>query len=199
MNIPVTISKEELHKLPLFSFQGTTHLPQSLSELNQAAETLSQEKVIGFDIETRPSFKKGQHFKPSLVQLSTEENAYLFQLRRLETVSPVLQILEAATPLKTGIALDRDIKDLQEFIPFQPKGFLELGNIARQSGMEKTGLRNLCGMLLGHRISKKAQTSNWARKELTNEQISYAATDAWVSLKLYQRLRYHRPDLFKEA
>ncbi len=196
MTLPVTISKEELRELPLFSFTGNIHLPQSLSDLEQAAAELKQHKVIGFDTETRPSFKKGQFYHPSLVQLGTETDAYLFQLKKLESISPLLEILESPKIIKTGVALDRDVKELQDFVPFNPEGFFELGTVAREAGMEKTGLRNLCGILLGHRISKKAQTSNWARVELTPEQIAYAATDAWVSLKLYQRLRHRRSDLF---
>jgi ribonuclease D len=196
VTLPVTISKEELRELPLFSFPGRIHLPQSLQEIKKAAAELKKHKVIGFDTETRPSFKKGQSYPPSLVQLGTEEDAYLFQLKKLESISPLLEVLESPTTIKTGVALDRDVKELQDHVPFTPEGFFELGTVAREAGMEKTGLRNLCGILLGHRISKKAQTSNWARVELTPEQIAYAATDAWVSLKLYQRLRHHRADLF---
>lgn len=197
MTLPTTISKEELRELPLFSFEGNIRLPVTLEENKAAVEELKKHRVIGFDTETRPSFKKGQSFLPSLVQLGTEQDAFLFQLKKLESVSPLLEILESPHILKTGVALDRDVKELQDFTSFDAQGFLELGTIARDAGMEKTGLRNMCGMLLGHRISKKAQTSNWARVELTQEQILYAATDAWVSLKLYQRLRHHRADLFK--
>lgn len=196
MTIPLTISKEELRELPLFAFEGRIHLPTTTQQIMDAARELQQHPVIGFDTETRPSFKKGQSYLPSLVQLATETDAYLFQLKKLETISPLLDILESPDIVKTGVALDRDVKELKDFIPFDAKGFFELSTVAREAGMEKTGLRNLCGMLLGHRISKRAQTSNWARMELTEEQMIYAATDAWVSLKLYQSLQQHYPDLF---
>ncbi|MEM1158953.1 MAG: 3'-5' exonuclease [Verrucomicrobiota bacterium] len=196
MTIPLTISKEELRELPLFSFTGRIYQPVTRQELEAAADELRRHAVIGFDTETRPSFKKGQSYLPSLVQLGTETDAYLFQLKKLETISPLLHVLESPDTIKTGVALDRDVKELRELVPFNPQGFFELSTVARDAGMEKTGLRNLCGMLLGHRISKRAQTSNWARVELTPEQITYAATDAWVSLRLYQRLRQERPDLF---
>jgi len=196
VSLAVTISKEDLAKLPLLAFSGKIHLPRSLRETREAVNHLSKESVVGFDTETRPSFKKGQFFHPSLVQISTETEAFLFQFKKMESLTPMLEFLENSKILKTGVALDRDIKELIALVPFKAEGFLELGRIARQAGLEKTGLRNMCGILLGHRISKKAQTSNWARSELTDEQILYAATDAWVSLKLYQRLRQHRPDLF---
>jgi len=197
VTLPLTISKEELRELPLFSFTGRIHLPTTQQEIQDAATHLLKHQVIGFDTETRPSFKKGQSFLPSLVQLGTADDAYLFQLKKLETLSPLLKVLESPDTIKTGVALDRDVKELKEYTPFDAQGFFELTHVARDAGMEKTGLRNLCGMLLGHRISKRAQTSNWARVELTPEQITYAATDAWVSLRLYQRLQEERPDLFK--
>lgn len=199
VTIPVTISKEDLQKLPMISFPGRIHLPRSLEELNAAAEQILAEPVVGFDTETRPSFRKGEFFRPSLVQISSEHDAWLFQLKKIESVTPLLRILESSMVRKTGVALDGDVRQLRDFIPFDPAGFVELGTIARQAGMEKTGLRNLCGILLGFRISKRAQTSNWARVDLTPEQIAYAATDAWISLKLYQRLRQNWPDLFKGA
>ncbi|MGF1677689.1 MAG: 3'-5' exonuclease [Candidatus Methylacidiphilales bacterium] len=197
MSLPLTINKEDLQKLPLLAFDGRIHLPRAEADIRSALESLSQSRLVGFDTETRPSFRKGQVYSPSLIQFSTETDAYLFQIKQLETLAPVLEWMESREVIKTGVAVDRDLKDLQALMPFSPAGFLDLGTIARKAGMEKTGLRNLCGILLGHRISKRAQTSNWARTELTPEQILYAATDAWVSLKLCQRLRQQYPELFE--
>jgi ribonuclease D len=65
---------------------------------------------------------------------------------------------------------------------------MDLGNIAKKAGIKNHGLRGLAAVLLGLRISKGAQTTNWARDVLTRQQIQYAATDAWVGRKLYLSL-----------
>ncbi len=199
MSAKRTISREELQALPLRTYNGPVHLPRTREEIYAACQDLQKEKVLGFDTETRPTFQKGQHFKPSLVQLAGEKTAYLFQLKQMETLIPLFDLLESPAILKTGIALKRDHEELLHWISFSPAGFLDIAPAAAALGYEKTGLRNLCGLLLGFRISKKAQVTNWSRKELTSEQIRYAATDAWISRELYFALRALHPDCFSTA
>lgn len=191
------ITREELQALPLRSYNGPVHLPRSRDEIYASVQDLQQQKILGFDTETRPSFRKGQHFKPSIVQLAGEHSIYLYQLNALETLIPLFDLLESPHIIKAGIALKRDHEELQQWVPYSPAGFVDLGSIASSLGYEKTGLRNLCGLLLHFRISKKAQVSNWARKELTPEQIRYAATDAWIGRELYFSLKAQHPDAFQ--
>jgi ribonuclease D len=193
------ITREELQALPLRTYSGPVHLPRTREEIYAATQDLHKERVLGFDTETRPSFKKGQHFKPSLVQLAGEHAVYLFQLKRLETLIPLFDLLESPNILKTGVALKRDHEELLHWVSFSPAGFIDLAPAASSAGYEKTGLRNLCGMLLDFRISKKAQVTNWARKELTAEQIRYAATDAWISRDLYFALKARHPECFSST
>ena len=83
--------------------------------------------------------------------------------------------------LKVGVSVRQDVTELQRVVPFTPGGFIELSERARKLGYEQTGLRTLTALLLGQRLSKGAQMSNWAKPCLDQRQIDYAATDAWIS------------------
>jgi ribonuclease D len=99
------------------------------------------------------------------------------------------RLLSTAPPLKVGVALARDVQELRDLREFTPAGFLDLGDAARSAGLHNHGLRGLSAVLLGRRISKGAQRSNWAADELSEKQIRYAATDAWIGLRLYRELK----------
>ncbi|MEO0454701.1 MAG: 3'-5' exonuclease [Verrucomicrobiota bacterium] len=180
------------------SYSGPVSLPCKEEEIHAAVEDLKGSSVLGFDTETRPTFKKGQHYLPSLVQLAGKQSVYLFQIKQCEVIDPLFELMEQEGVVKTGIALSRDLSDLKGIREFEPRGFVDSASIASSLQFEKTGLRNLCGMLLGFRISKKAQVSNWARQELTAEQIRYAATDAWVSREIYLAMRSEFPEKFSD-
>jgi ribonuclease D len=156
--------------------------------MESALKSLSEEAILGFDTETRPSFKRGEKHQVALLQLSTEENAFLFQLHDLGLPESMKELLEDPSVLKIGVAVHDDIKALQEKSEFQPKGFVELAELARSFGIITTGLRNLTGIILKSRISKRFQLSNWDRKKLDKHQQLYAATDAWVCREIFQQL-----------
>jgi ribonuclease D len=143
--------------------------------------------VIGFDTETRPSFKKGEVYLPCLVQVATARAVYLLQLARLEVFPALVELLAKPDLVKTGISLAYDLRQLQQVFPFTVANVLDLGVIARRRGLEQSGVRNLAGLLLGFRIPKGNRTSNWAAPRLTPAQINYAATDAWACRELYLR------------
>jgi ribonuclease D len=103
----------------------------------------------------------------------------------------LLEVLGDAGLVKTGVALRDDVRELWRIREFAPAGFLDLSETAGRLQLRTNGLRNLAANLLGFRISKRAQCSNWARRELTPKQIVYAATDAWISRELYIHLRSH--------
>ena len=144
-----------------------------------------KETHLGFDTETRPSFKKGEYYPPALIQLATASCVYLFRISKTETFAPLLALLESQDILKTGVAIKDDVKELRRMEDFQPAGFVEIADITVKLGYENRGHRPLAALLLGGRISKAAQVSNWAREELDNKQIRYAATDAWISREIY--------------
>jgi ribonuclease D len=185
MSPTIKISKEEINELPLNAYEGPVHLISDDRQLAEVLPALKKETVLGFDTESRPSFKKGQNFPASLIQLGGENDVWLFQIQKLENKEALWKILADNSVIKAGVAIQDDIKKLQDISPFKPGGFVEIATLTQQAGILNTGLRNLAGLLLGFRISKRAQVSNWAKSILTEAQIQYAATDAWVSRRLY--------------
>ncbi len=180
-----TISKDAINELPLGHWLGPIHLITTVGATEEAAERLNQDNVLGFDTETRPAFRKGQTFKPSLLQLATTDAVFLFQLQGVGLPQPILSILANPGIIKAGVAPDFDLLGLQAIAPFSPQGFIDLARIAQHRGIRNRGLRGLAALICGIRISKSARTTNWAKPELTPQQIRYAATDAWISRKLY--------------
>lgn len=183
------ISKEAINELPLARWQGPVQLVTTLDEAAQAAAELDSSTVLGFDTETRPAFKKGQKFKPSLLQLATAEVVFLFQLQATGLPDSIRSVLENKAIVKAGVAPDFDLQGLQSIAPFFPAGFVDLARMARQRGLHNQGLRGLAALICGIRISKSAQTTNWAKPDLTPKQIQYAATDAWMSREIYLHLK----------
>ena len=190
---PVTISKEEVNRLPLVRYGGEIHLVRTPDELTTALRALRRETVLGFDTETRPSFHKGQSHPPSLVQLAGENAVYLFQLNQLNGKKALNRIYSNNRVIKAGIAIKDDIRKLHDMSPIKPRAFFEISDITQPLGIINTGLRSLAGIFLKCRISKGAQITNWSRRELTAAQIRYAATDAWISRRLF--LYFQQRDL----
>ena len=184
---PRSISKAEINALPLIGWEGRIEILTTVEEMTKAVKHLGHETVLGFDTETRPTFKKGDYYPPALIQLASTDCVYLFRICKTKTFSPLLPILESATILKTGIAIKDDVKELQKMEAFEPCGFFEIAGLTKKLGYNNSGLRSLAALLLQGRISKAAQVSNWAREHLDSSQIRYAATDAWISRELYYR------------
>jgi ribonuclease D len=183
------MSKEEIAKRPIRRYQGRVRVVRSKGQLADAVGKLRKETLLGFDTETRPAFKKGQSYKPSLIQLAGRREVFVFQLKHIGLPRPLRRILAEPRIVKAGVALDRDVIELAELAPFEPAGFVDLGKVAKEVGLQNHGLRGLVAVLLGFRIPKSAQTSNWSKSDLTPAQITYAATDAWVGRELYRKMR----------
>lgn len=186
---PVTcrISKTEINQLPLIAWEGRIEILDTIQKMEAAAEELSGETHLGFDTETRPSFRKGEHYPPALVQLASADCVYLFRISKSRTLQPLIPIFEAVGIKKTGVAITDDVKQLCAMEKFCPAGFIEVADLTKKLGYENRGLRALAALLLGGRISKAAQVTNWAREKLDDKQIRYAATDAWISREIYLR------------
>jgi ribonuclease D len=184
----VSISRDEINKLPLFRYEGPIRLIQTDSQAAVAVSELRQERVLGFDIETRPTFQKGESYPPALLQLAGSSAVYVFQLLQLQDLKWFADLFSDAGIIKAGVSLDYDIKKLKARQDFQNAGFVELSSLSDAAGIKNNGLRGLAAILLKLRISKGAQRSNWSRSDLTREQIIYAATDAFISREIYLRL-----------
>ncbi|MBF0135703.1 MAG: 3'-5' exonuclease domain-containing protein 2 [Magnetococcus sp. DMHC-1] len=179
------LTREEINRLPIKRWNGPVRLVHSAEEIDAALVTLGQERVLGFDTETRPAFRKGVSHQPSLIQLAGANEVILFQLHRIEDFIPLARILNHEGILKVGVGLDQDIRQLQALFAFEPRGFMDLGVVAERAGMESRGLRSMAATLFGFRISKRAQCSNWETPDLQPYQVEYAATDAWISREIF--------------
>ena len=182
------MTKEEINNCPIRKWNGPVHIIRSSERMINAVEQLSRETILGFDTETRPAFNKGQKYLPSLLQLAGENSVYLFQLKHLGLQEPLIKILADPAVIKAGVSLAHDLRELKKLTPFAQAGFVGLGKMSKEKGIKNHGLRGLAAVVLGLRISKSAQTTNWAKDELTQSQMRYAATDAWVGRELYLQL-----------
>ncbi len=186
----IKISKTELNELPLVNFDGTIHCIKSDKDVAKAIKTLKKSKVIGFDTETKPNFIKGvsNSNKVALLQLSTLNDAFLFRLHDVKLIEDIFTILSDKKIIKVGAAVHDDIKALNKLKAFTPNNFVDLQKIVEQYGIGDKSLRKLTGLILKKRLSKTQQLSNWEKEDLEIGQQNYAATDAWVCVKIYNEL-----------
>ncbi len=185
--LPRAITRDELAALPIRRFDGEVSLVTTPVELERAMEEIRGERVAGVDTETRPAFRRGESYLPCLLQIATARRVHLFQLSRLDCSTAAAELLGSSAIVKTGIGLSYDLGQLKLLFPFTPAAVLDLGEIAKSHGFHQSGVRNLAGLFLGFRIPKGARTSNWAAPRLSEQQIRYAATDAWACRELYLR------------
>ncbi|RUM37675.1 MAG: 3'-5' exonuclease domain-containing protein 2 [Desulfobulbus sp.] len=183
------ITRDEINDLPLQRWQGPIHLLTQQRQALEAIDHLRREKVLGFDTETRPAFQKGCSYTPALLQLATRHEVFLFRLAPIGLPDALRDILADPAIIKTGVSLSHDLRELEKIAPFSGRGFIDLAGEAKQLHIKNHGLRGLCAVLLGFRISKSQQTSNWSRKQLSEAQLRYAATDAWAGRELYFALK----------
>ena len=182
------ISREELHALPLVGFEGKIHVIDHLIEADLAVNLLRSFPVLGFDTETRPSFTKGKINHIALLQLSTDTEAFLFRLCRMKIPKSLLELLSDPNILKVGVAVNNDLEVMKKSVKIMPQGFVDLQEFVLKYDIKSLSLAKIAGIVLGVRISKSQQTSNWENKILTEAQQRYAATDAWVCYRIYEKL-----------
>lgn len=183
-----TISNEEINELPLGAFEGKVIVITEEPALDKALVEINKHTIVGFDTETKPVFVRGHSNKVALMQIALPEKVYLIRLNKMGLTSGLIHLLENQLILKAGVALRDDIKGLQKLHHYHPAGFVELAELRKQAGLEVESVKKLTALLLGFRISKSAQTSNWEAETFNEKQISYAATDAWVCLEIYKKL-----------
>ena len=182
-----TISRDEVVALPIQRYEGETVVVGSPAELERAREDFAAEALVGIDTETRPAFRKGESYPPSLVQVATAKAVYLFQIQQLDCSSVLKGLLDSESVVKAGVSLAYDLRQLKQVFPFDEKAVVDVGWAAKRQKLEQTGVRNLAALFLGMRIPKGAKTTNWSSRTLSPQQVTYAATDAWVCRQLYLR------------
>ena len=179
------VSRDEVNELPIRRYEGPVVLIETAPALEAAMMDLRAERVAGFDTETRPAFRVGVSYAPALAQLATARSVYLFPLQRLDFEPEIAELMASPRLVKAGVSVKDDLRQLQKLFSFEEKSIADLGDVARRHGLKQSGVRNLAGLFLGYRVPKGSKTSNWAAARLSAQQITYAATDAWVCRELY--------------
>lgn len=183
-----TISTEEINQLELNAYKGEIIIVEEKQKLSTIFQEIGQYQHVGFDTETKPMFKRGEYNPVALIQIAIPSKVFLIRISKTGITEEILRFFENRKIKKIGVALSDDIKDLQKLKDFVPRGFIQLNELVKNIGIESNGLRKLTAILLGFRISKNAQVSNWAATTYTPKQITYAATDAWVCLTMFIKL-----------
>lgn len=155
---------------------------------DMAAIQFEQITAFGFDTETKPAYRKGEVFKTALLQLATDSVAYLIRLHYIRHFEPIREVFENPDVLKVGAAIAHDLKQLQHVFPFQPAGFVDVQKIGKEKGLKNLGLKKMTQEVFNANLCKGPKMTNWERQFLTDEQLLYAATDAWIGLQLYREL-----------
>ena len=188
IELPNKIDKSELADKPRVVFGGIVEEIDTEEKAVKAIEILRQHKIVGFDTETRPSFARGQGHKIALLQLSTNDMAFLFRLNKMGIPDCIADFLADPDIIKVGVSVKDDFNSLASRRKFKPAGFVELQDLCGSMGIEEKGLQKIYCILFGERISKNQQLSNWEIESLTESQRQYAAVDAWACLKIYNYL-----------
>ena len=183
------IDKTELAEMPKVEFTGAIKIIDTVEKADAAIAELSQYGVVGFDTETKPSFKRGITNKVSLLQLATDEAAYLFRLHLIGITDSIVDFLQNENILKIGISVRDDFQALRKKREIEPKGFVEIQEIAARMGIDDRSLQKIYALLFRERISKSQRLSNWELETLTESQMQYAAIDAWATIKIYRYLK----------
>ncbi|MBN2665361.1 MAG: 3'-5' exonuclease domain-containing protein 2 [Bacteroidales bacterium] len=183
-----TISEEELGKCELSWFRGEIVLIEDMAAFNDTFPRLKGSKVLGFDTETKPSFKKGRKNKVSLIQLANDDLACLIRINKIGMPHQLAGLLADENVIKAGVAVHDDIRFLKSVRGFEPLGFVDLQKFVRDFGIQVSGLKKLAAIVLGFRISKRQQVTDWEADQLSEAQLVYAATDAWVCHQIYKKL-----------
>ena len=186
----ISIQAEEIEGMPLGSFPGRIHvIDRNGIEFVKAIAYLRAQKVIGFDTESRPSFSADQpHYGVSLLQLSGATKAYLFRIKKCGMPASLCRLLSDDRIVKVGAAVHDDLRGLKRLHGFEPGAFVDLQKIGWEYGIRDKAVKKMAANILGIRISKTQQLSNWEAERLSEPQQRYAATDAWVCREMYLRL-----------
>ncbi|MBP5137134.1 MAG: 3'-5' exonuclease domain-containing protein 2 [Paludibacteraceae bacterium] len=188
IEIAQSINKNEVNELPIERFEGRIIEIDKKAKVKAAVEYLKKSEAIGFDTETRPSFKKGVTFKVALLQLSTDDTCFLFRLNRIGFPQELRTLLQNTKVKKIALSSQDDIAGLKKRSDFRPANFIELQKMVKEYGIADQSLQKIYAILFDKKISKSQRLSNWESAILTEKQKTYAATDAWTTLRIYEKL-----------
>lgn len=180
--------KSKISTLPKAEFDGRIHVIISKEQAEKAVNFLLKQPILGLDTETRPSFSKGTVYRVALLQVATYDICFLFRLNIIGLTPAIVKLLEDTTVTKIGLSWHDDINGLHKMGRFETGTFIDIQDHVREIGVEDLSLQKLYANLFGQQISKAQRLTNWERDVLTDKQKTYAATDAWACIQLYEEL-----------
>lgn len=191
MEYIVSIDKEKINEMPVAEYgSGNIYVVEAMSQVNAAVAHLRKFPLIGFDTETRPSFKRGEHHKLALIQLATPSDCFLFRINKLKSIPLKLkEYMEDPGCAKVGLSTPDDINQMQRVTRMRPAGFIEIQKMVKEFSITDLSLQKIYAILFGQKISKGQRLTNWEADELTPSQQRYAAIDAWACIDIYNLLK----------
>ena len=184
-----TIDKKLISEMPKVVFPGRIIIIYTEDDARKAVAYLNRCSVVGVDTETRPSFKKGKVNSVALLQVATSDTCFLFRLNRIGIPDFLEEFLQNDV-LKIGLSLRDDFNMLRRANNKDPRvgNWIELQDYVSRFGIQEKSLQKIYAILFGEKISKSQRLSNWEADVLTEAQQQYAATDAWATLRIFQKL-----------
>lgn len=193
-NLTISISKEQLAGLPTMVYPAAVTVVDDAATARTAVRALNRERIVGFDTETRPSFRKGQRHNVALMQISTHERCFLFRLNKIGISEELKQFLENPVITKIGLSIHDDFNALHRNCEVACEGFIDLQQYVKRFGIKDISLQKIYAIIFGERISKSQRLTNWEAETLTPGQQAYAALDAWACLRIYDYLKANEFD-----
>lgn len=184
----ISIEKTEIQQMPQVMFPGDIHVIDTIHHVNEAVNVLKQYDLVGFDTETRPSFRKGVVHKTALIQISSPEECFLFRTCKIGVPAALAQYIGSPQYKKVGLSLHDDFKILAKHTDVEPAGFIDLQDVVGEYCITDISLQKIYAILFGEKIAKGQQLTNWEAPELTPAQQNYGAVDAWACLRIYNYL-----------
>ena len=185
----LSIPKDILAEMPLVEYDGPIQVIDDIESGRRGTAELSAEPIVGFDTETRPSFRKGRSYNVALVQISSPKVSCLFRVNKLGIFDELRRFMESEATVKVGLSLKDDFFMMHKTEDFSPAGFIDLQSVVSDYAIADASLQKIYGMIFGRRISKGQRLTNWEADKLTEAQCHYAAIDAWACLEIYNVLR----------
>jgi ribonuclease D len=187
--LTLAIKKDAIAGMPTVAYDGAITLVDDMATAKIALRDIRRARCVGFDTETKPSFRKGRTHNVALMQISTETRCYLFRLNILGIFDDLKAFLEDENIIKIGLSVHDDFNVMRRTCEIEPKGFIDLQTYVKQFHISDISLQKIYAILFGERISKNQRLTNWEAEALTEGQQQYAAIDAWACLKIYNYLR----------
>lgn len=194
MEKSISITKEQLAALPTETFPGKISVIETEEEALAALSYLNGCSIVGFDTETKPTFRKGRTNTVALIQVSTLEHSFLFRLNKIGLIDPLREFIENPSVVKVGLSLKDDFFVLHRINDFIPEGFIDLQQFVKRYNIVDCSLQRIYGIIFNRRISKSQRLSNWEAAQLSAPQQVYASIDAWACLRIYRYLTEGRFD-----